>query len=271
MHIATILLAFGYLLGPAAFFTQQRPISLSDWTSNSDRETIVTAAADGTPLRGFVYRSARAHGWMVRFYGANGSASTSDVFDRWLTQRYNINVVVVDYRGYGFTPGHPTFARAQDDALRIFDHVRMLANGQPIFLFGGSLGTSMVSYVALHRNVNGLILQGAMSDAHSMVSYWEIAHIGPLGYFVEADADGTAGMANADRLHSIHAPLLVMHGAEDRSISVADARKNYASSASKDKTLLIVKGSPHLVNLNGTHAGEVFGAFLARLEKTNAG
>lgn len=271
MHLATILLAFAYLLGPAAFFSQQHPTPLSDWTETSGRETIVTAAADGTPLRGFVYRSADARGWIVRFYGSNGSAWNSDTFDRWLSERYKINVVVVDYRGYGFTPGHPTFALAQDDALRIFDHVQMLANDQPIFLFGGSLGTSMVSYVAQHRNVRGLILQGAMSDAHSMIAYWEVAHIGLLGNFVDADNDGTAGMANAERLHSIHAPLLIMHGAEDRNISVADARKNYASSASQDKTLLIVQGSPHLVNLNGTHAGDVFGAFLERLEKSNAG
>jgi len=204
---------------------------------------------------------------MLRFYGADGGAHVSDAFDRWLSEEYNINLVVVDYRGYGFTSGHPTFARAQDDALCVFDHVRELARSQPIVLFGGSLGSSMASYVAVHREISGLILQGAMSDAHSMVAYWEVPRLGPLGYFVDADSDATAGMANAERLHAIRTPLLIMHGAEDRNISAEDARKNFQSSGSLDKTLLIVPGSPHQVNLKATPAGKVFGAFLGRVTR----
>ncbi len=269
MNIAMIL-AIAYLLGPSAFFTHQTPQPLSAWRATAGRDTILVPGADGTPLRGFVYRSSRARLWILRFYGANGGALVSDTFDRSLSKTYGATVVVVDYRGYGFTPGHPTFALAQDDALRIYDRVRTLAGNLPVVVYGASLGSSMATHVAVHRPVAGVVLQGAMSDAHSMVRFYELQHLGPLGYFVEADADGTSGMANADRLRHIRAPLLILHGAEDRNISVEDARVNDRAAQSVDKTLVVVPGSAHQVRLDGTAAGRALERFLARAGRRRA-
>ena len=52
MQLAAFLLAFAYLLGSQAFFTQQRPVPLSEWTASNGRDKIETTATDGTALRG---------------------------------------------------------------------------------------------------------------------------------------------------------------------------------------------------------------------------
>jgi pimeloyl-ACP methyl ester carboxylesterase len=91
------------------------------------------------------------------YFGGNAedvlyTASTAREFD---VRR----MLVVNYRGYGGTPGKPSQAALYEDALAIYDYV--VANeiaANEIVVMGRSLGSGLAAMLAAERTVRGAIL-----------------------------------------------------------------------------------------------------------------
>lgn len=68
--------------------------------------------------------------------------------------------VVVNYRGYGGTPGAPSETALREDALAIYDYVVANKNALPrdIVVMGRSLGSGVATWLATNREVAGAIL-----------------------------------------------------------------------------------------------------------------
>jgi pimeloyl-ACP methyl ester carboxylesterase len=66
---------------------------------------------------------------------------------------------VVNYRGYGGSPGKPSQRALYDDALAIYDFaVQSGAEPANLFVMGRSLGSAMAVWVASQRTTAGAIL-----------------------------------------------------------------------------------------------------------------
>ncbi len=89
------------------------------------------------------------------YWGGNGEAvaAGAEVFAKALP---HYSTYLVDYRGYGYSSGHPTEAGILSDALAVYDAIK--AKHQDISLFGRSLGTGVACYVAAQREAKRLIL-----------------------------------------------------------------------------------------------------------------
>src|SRR5260370_12188818 len=64
----------------------------------------------------------------------------------------------MNYPGFGGSTGPARLSRIGPAALTAFDELQRHANGQPIVLYGASLGASAALHIAAHRLVTGLIL-----------------------------------------------------------------------------------------------------------------
>src|SRR5581483_4774443 len=90
------------------FHPPYRP-PLSTWSAPDaqGRRAISLTAADGTTLRGWFYPSTHPHApFLLVFYGTQHTIAAATLRSRWLCDQ-GFNVVLFDYRGYGYSDGTP--------------------------------------------------------------------------------------------------------------------------------------------------------------------
>lgn len=88
-------------------------------------------------------------------------------------QKYN--VIMVDYRGYGYSTGKPSEDGLYFDCQAIMNTVLSMEeiDQNQVFIFGASLGGAMATYSALlyQDKVQGLILQNTITSAYGAAMY----------------------------------------------------------------------------------------------------
>jgi pimeloyl-ACP methyl ester carboxylesterase len=145
--VAALVLGFGVrLLEPRmAFF----PFAGEDVTPRRYGvafEGFTLDTADGERLRAWHLPRADAIAHVVYFHGNGGNLSIwTDVLVGLWHQR--LDVVAVDYRGYGLSTGTPTEHGLYRDVDATIGHVATALRGAdlPILYWGRSLGTAMAA------------------------------------------------------------------------------------------------------------------------------
>ena len=104
---------------------------------------------------------------LVHFHG-NGEIA-SDWLDSENYFTPDVNLIFIDYRGYGFSDGHPKFSSMLYDALEIVNYVRQYLRDNDyapgLIIFGRSLGgISAVEIGSKDQNVLGLIVDSSFGD-----------------------------------------------------------------------------------------------------------
>ncbi|MHC4480340.1 MAG: alpha/beta hydrolase, partial [Planctomycetota bacterium] len=102
--------------------------------------------------------------------------------------------------------------------------------------FGRSLGAAVALHVALRYEVGGLILEGAFEGA-SAVARRAIPFL-PVWFLMRNRFDSVG------RIRRLRAPLLMIHGAEDRLIPIEQGRALFEL-AQEPKEFYVVEGAGH--------------------------
>jgi pimeloyl-ACP methyl ester carboxylesterase len=113
--------------------------------------------------------------WSIRSPGAGNAEPSAfvlffvgkgDRVDRWIGAvaagswaSRPVEVWGMNYPGAGGSDGPPRLAEVGPDAIATYDALRQVAGSRPIFIHGGSFGTTAALCVAAHRPVDGLIIQ----------------------------------------------------------------------------------------------------------------
>jgi fermentation-respiration switch protein FrsA (DUF1100 family) len=127
------------------------------------------------------------------------------------------DVLAFDYRGYGRSSGRPSEsgtysdARAARDALLQQDGV----DATRLLYLGESLGGAVALALALERPPSGLVLQSAFTSVRDIARL----HYPFLPRALVPDA-----YPSLRRIGELRAPLLVLHGADDRIVPVMDGQ-----------------------------------------------
>lgn len=153
------------------------------------------------------------------------------------------SLLVVDYRGYGWSSGEPHFGALLDDALAVGEALPGILESAsvtgPLFLMGRSLGSAPAIHLAHHHPemFRGLILESGF------------AYIRPLLLLVGVDVrsldDESDPVGNAAKLAELDLPLLVIHGERDMLLRVEQGEALYAASPSRQKELLRIRRAGH--------------------------
>jgi acylglycerol lipase len=197
-------------------------------------------------------------------------------------------VYAMDHRGHGKSEGERvlvgSFDEYLDDLERYLDCVREREPGEPVFLYGFSMGGTIVGLLAaMHRlDVRGIVLAGAAVQVAGRVFPVLRRLAGLLSLLcprlrlvrvrlrnisrdpevvaqVESDPlvfhgripsrTGAEILRAAHRLRSqlgeIELPLLVLHGTGDLLTDPEGSRELYARAKSADKTLRLYEGVHH--------------------------
>jgi fermentation-respiration switch protein FrsA (DUF1100 family) len=193
------------------------------------------ASADGTSLYGWHLKAAAPHALVCFFHGNAENISTHLMSVEWLPAE-NIDVVLVDYRGYGASAGEASFPDVLDDVAAALDECLRRAGGLPVLALGQSLGGALLADVAARdayrRRLSGVILDSSFTRyrtiaREAMTRSWLLwAFQYPLSGLVtgaHAPEDAVAQLAGT--------PLLVMHSRDDGIIGLHHGERLYARAA----------------------------------------
>ena len=214
------------------------------------RENVEIAVEDSILLRGWYLTSTQNRRAIIYFYG--NAERVEGVMGRlyWLAENLKLNVLVVDYRGYGFSDGFPTGNTLLADGLRIYDYLtsHLQHENFPIFIYGRSLGSTVGSYIAANRPVSGVILEGAFTSASDMIPALRRFVPWYFRWFVRLRPEKALTekhMQPVENIRSVSAPLLVIHGTKDELAPVRFGRRIYEEAGSMKKHWCPVEGAGH--------------------------
>ncbi|HUG80776.1 MAG TPA: alpha/beta hydrolase, partial [Bryobacterales bacterium] len=145
------------------------------------------------------------------------------------------SLLIIDYRGFGKSPGKPSEQNAYLDADAAYDYLlgRGYAPGQ-IILHGESLGTGVAVDLASRRPCAGVILEASFPSvgavAHSVIPF--------VGPFI------VSGFETGKKIAKINAPLFVIHGDQDETIAF-DLGREVFELAREPKSFWRVPGAHH--------------------------
>lgn len=160
----------------------------------------------------------RIHGWYVPFDGSrktllwfHGNAGNIgnrvDLLSR-LHRNLKINILIIDYRGYGKSEGEISEEGTRRDARAAYDYLMGRPDVDPrkVLVFGRSLGAAVAVDLATEIEFGGLILEAPFASVKAMAKEsfpWFPSRLLKIQY------------DNLSKIRKVHLPLLILHGDRD--------------------------------------------------------
>jgi fermentation-respiration switch protein FrsA (DUF1100 family) len=178
-----------------------------------------------------------------------------------------VNVLMVDYRGYGRSAGTPTVDIVKSDAVAVYDYLRSRSNGRPIVVHGFSLGSFMASTVAMQRTVQGLVLEGTAPDVATWAKHQIPMYAKPV---VRLNiAPRLLAESNVAAVQRYVGPLLLLTGSKDSVTPPRFLKTLLAASASAQKRAFVAEGAGHGGALKIAAARHAYSEFLDSVRTTS--
>ncbi len=225
------------------------------WIEFASRE------ADAAPvkLHGLWLAQARADAPVLLYlHGARWDVRSSAHRMRRMHQ-LGFSVLGIDYRGFGrSTPVLPSETLAHEDALAAWHWLAAQHPRAQRYLFGHSLGGAIAVRLAGEvDDAAGLIVEGSFPSIPEVVKTMKWGWL-PVTPLITQRFDAGA------YIERVKAPLLVVHGSEDRLIQPTLGRALYERAREPKRFVLVEGGTHHNTNAVGHEAyrealSELFG------------
>jgi len=152
-------------------------------------------------------------------------------------QRFGVNVIGVSYRGYGKSEGTASEEGIYQDGDAVFKYVTETLgfHQSNIIIFGRSIGTAVAINISNNKEIGGLILVSPLTSGKAYVKAQNLNIFSSL-----------AGNSfnNLKKIKNIRAPLLIIHGTDDRIIPISMGKEVFDNAPSK-KTFIKIEGANH--------------------------
>lgn len=190
-------------------------------------------AQDGTRLHGWFIDHPNPRGTLLYFHGNAENVSYLGPLLELLNQRYGLQVLAFDYRGYGKSAGSPNEPPGiYLDSQAALGWLNQRTNTQPadIVLFGRSIGGAVAVQLAATRGCKALVLENtftSMPDAAAVQFPWL-----PVRWIMRNRYPSIRNIRNCKQ------PLLQAHGTADTIIPFEIGKRLFDASPSPHKRFL---------------------------------
>lgn len=204
----------------------------------------------------------------VLFFHGNGEivADYDDIGP--LYREAGLNFLVVDYRGYGWSNGRPSFANLLADSHVLYNQLKqyLQTNGYDpaLFLMGRSLGSAAAIELAAAYNteISGLLIESGFALTLPLA---ETLGLGKMLQNVTLTEEQTFN--NAGKISKVTKPTFLLHGQKDTLIPLWQAEKLHAESGARNKELQVVPGADHnsLIAVGGKYYFQAISRFIRQV------
>lgn len=199
---------------------------------------------DGEEIDSWYLKHENAEATVV-YFGGNGflmvkSAPLIDAYSE-----IPVNLMLIDYRGYGQSTGEPSVAGIQMDAKAAFEYAQYhsSSNSGNIFVHGHSMGSFLATLLTEEYSVDGYILESPITEVEGWTKNFVPWILRP---FIRFDIDRALTRENnLERVQNIDTPLLVIGGSSDDITPFSMAEELHLKAASTQKELLEITGGTH--------------------------
>jgi uncharacterized protein len=230
------------------------PFTPTDATPPAGLTATTLATPDGENLVVWSAPAENGKPVVLYFHGNAGNlAVRAGRFTAFTARGYG--VVAAGYRGSSGSTGQATEAALIADAALLAEHLPALAGRGPVIYYGESLGAAVAIALAGTVPPVALVLEAPFTSIADMAAqlYGSAALARLLG----------SQWPSLERIGTVTAPLLILHGAADPLVPPAQGRALLDAAASPDKALYLVPGAGH-VDVWQPDAQARLYAFLAR-------
>lgn len=226
-------LIFLYLaLNAFAFFWAERFIFRPPIATYQDNPNILKLTTRNGKQISALYLPNPSATYTILYSHGNGS-DLGIIEDRLeILRKIGFSVFAYDYQGYGTSQGVPSEQNTYHDIKAAYNYLTNALQVPPnqIILYGFSVGSGPSIELAMHKQVAGLILEGAFTSTFRVVTNISIV---PFDRF-----------NNIAKIKSIHHPILFIHGTSDEVIPFHQGKTLYQQ-ANPPKQFLTVEGAYH--------------------------
>jgi hypothetical protein len=206
----------------------------ADWGLEYEDVTLTTA--DGVQLHGWYIPKRESEQVLLFFHGNAGNIShRRDSIQ--LFHQLGLNVLIIDYRGFGKSEGRPSEQGLYKDAAAAWRYLTEVKGFDPddVVIFGRSLGGAVAAELAARVEARGLILESTMSSARDFARavFKILSRLVVLRYEFNT----------AQLITDVHYPVLVLHSPEDEIMPFHLGRKVYD----------LANQPKHFVRMRGDH------------------
>ena len=193
---------------------------------------------DGCRLSAWHMRPAQPLAHVIYFHGNGGNLGIlNEIFE--LLYQFHLEVLAIDYRGYGWSSGTPTEDGVYLDAVAAVRYFQqnLQAGDLPLVYWGRSLGGCVAAYAASQIPPDGVVLETSFPSKASLIKHYPRYRV--FYPFSRCRLETLRYLAN----HI--SPVLVLYGDQDRTVPPQESRDLFEG-LSGPKQLYRVEGGEHL-------------------------
>ncbi len=176
----------------------------------------------------------------------HGNGEVVDDYDEIgpLYNKTDMNLLVTDYRGYGWSSGSPTVTSMFNDAHHLLLETQkwLKKNNYTghFFVMGRSLGSACAIDLCQRESdrIKGLIIESGFCETLPLI---RTLGIDPSGY----DIKESECFNNCQKISKVKIPTLILHGSNDSLIPCVQGEKLHVSSGAQSKQFQVIPGADH--------------------------
>jgi fermentation-respiration switch protein FrsA (DUF1100 family) len=197
-------------------------------------DDVSIVATDGVRLHGWFVPAPDARATLLFLHGNAGNISHR-LDSIALFHQLGLDVLIIDYRGYGQSAGAPSERGTYLDAQAAWNHLVGERGVEPgrIVVFGRSLGGAVAAWLASVNEPGAVIVESAFTTAPDIAQR--------LYPFLPARLLSRLKYPTKDFVTRLSCPLLVVHSRDDELIPFAMG-KSLFEAAPEPKGLLEIRG-----------------------------
>ena len=216
MYTAVTTIILCYLLVLVFVFFYQRNLLYHPFENNysSDQinfsyEEVFIPSSHGNNLKGWFHKKDLINKKTLVFFHGNAGDLRNRIYKLNLIKDFDINFLIVAYRGFSGNNGKPTETGLYEDARNTLNWLaKQKIKEDQIIIYGESLGTGISIEVSQNKKFAGIILESpftSMVDAGKF--YYPYL---PVSLLLKDRYE------TIKKLENINSPILVMHGKNDK-------------------------------------------------------
>jgi fermentation-respiration switch protein FrsA (DUF1100 family) len=234
-----------------------RALTASPADIGLDYEDVALATPDKETLHGWYVPAADAAGVMLFLHGNAGNISHR-LDSIAIFHELGLDVLIIDYRGYGRSSGSPGEQGTYIDAQTAWDYLVNVRGAAPgkIVVFGRSLGGAVAAWLAARTTPAAVILESCFTSGPDMA-----ARLYP---FLPARLITHLKYPVREYVTHITSPLLVVHSQQDEIIPFDMGEAIFAAAPAPKEMLVLTGDHNGGFLLNRERYQAALGAFLER-------